>query len=88
MRKWRATIDAVDARIAETVDAGLFAIEHERWCVVVDEFGNGREFLDVVSGWDGTRIPVALAEQAASESVQVRVLQDVRVRLLRRRPTA
>lgn len=88
MREWRATIDAVDARMAETVDAGLFAIENERWCVVADEFDSGREFLDVVGGWAGTRIPVALAERADGESVQVRVLQDVRVRLLRRWPTA
>jgi hypothetical protein len=88
MREWRATIDAVDARIAETVDAGLFAIENELWCVVADEFDSGGEFLDVVSGWAGTRIPVALAERADSESSQLRVLQDVRVRLLRRLPTA
>jgi hypothetical protein len=56
--------------------------------VVADEFDRGSEFLDVVSGWAGTRIPVALAERADSESSQLRVLQDVRVRLLRRLPTA
>jgi hypothetical protein len=56
--------------------------------VVADEFDSGSEFLDVVSGWAGTRIPAPLAERAGSERSRVRVLQDVRVRLLRSRPAA
>jgi hypothetical protein len=36
MREWRVTIDAVDALVAETIGAGLFAMEVER-CFTVAE---------------------------------------------------
>jgi hypothetical protein len=83
MREWRRTIDAVDARIAEAIDAGLFAVDAERSCVVSDEFDSGAEFVEVVSGWRGTRIPAALAARAQAGRPPVRVLQEVRLRLLR-----
>ena len=75
MREWARTIDAVDGAILQAV-AG----------VVVDEFDSGGEFVEVVSGWRGTRIPPALAERAGSASPPVRVHQDVRLRLLRALP--
>jgi hypothetical protein len=86
MRDWRATIEAVDARIAEAVADGLFSVDDERWCLVADEFDTGAEFLEVVSAWAGTRMATALAERVASEGSPVRVVQDVRVRLLRALP--
>jgi len=83
MRDWRGTIDAVDARVAQAIDAGLFAVDGERVVEVADEFDSGPEFLEVVGGWRGTRIPVRVAERTAAAHPPVRVIQDVRVRLLR-----
>jgi hypothetical protein len=86
MHEWRRTIDAVDGAILDTVADGLFAHEGERSCVVPDEFGSGDEFVEIVGGWRGTRIPPALAERARAASPPIRVHQDVRLRLLRALP--
>ena len=83
MRDWRQTIDAVDARVAQAIDAGLFAVDGERVVEVADEFDSGPEFLEVVGGWQGTRIPASVAERAAAARPPIRVIQDVRLRLLR-----
>ena len=53
---------------------------------MVDEFDIGDEFVEIVSGWRGTRIPPALAEHPHSASPPVRVHQEVRLRLLRALP--
>ena len=86
MRDWGRTIEAVDGSIRQTIAGGLFAHEDERSCVVVDEFDSGNEFVEIVGGWQGTRIPPALAERARAASPPVRVHQDVRLRLLRALP--
>jgi hypothetical protein len=86
MRDWGRTIEAVDGAIRQAVVDGLFAQEGERSCVVVDEFDSGDEFVEIVSGWQGTRIPPALAEHARAASPPVRVHQEVRLRLLRALP--
>jgi hypothetical protein len=83
MREWARTIDAVDGAIRQALADGLFVLEGERSCVVVDEFDTGAEFVEIVSGWRGTRIPPALAERAQVSSPPLRVHQDVRLRLLR-----
>jgi hypothetical protein len=86
MRDWARTIDAVDGSILQAVADGLFAHEGERSCVVVDEFDTGDEFVEIVGGWQGTRIPPALAARARSASPPVCVPQEVRLRLLRALP--
>ena len=83
MREWRATIDAVDERIAEAIDHGLFAVESEHTITVPDQFDSGAEFIEVVSAWRGTRIPRAVAARAAVARPPVRVPQEVRLRILR-----
>jgi hypothetical protein len=83
MRDWRQTIDAVDARVAQAIEAGLFAVGGERVVEVADQFDSGHEFLDVVGGWRGTRIPASVTERAAAARPPIRVIQDVRLRLLR-----
>ena len=83
MRDWRQTIDAVDARVALAIDAGLFAVDGERVVEVADEFDSGPEFLEVVGDWRGTRIPTSVAERAAAARPPIRVIQNVRLRLLR-----
>jgi hypothetical protein len=85
MRDWRATIDAVDERIAEAVGHGLFAIEAEETITVPDEFDSGAEFVEVVGAWRGTRIPPRVAARATAARPPVRVLQEVRLRILRAR---
>jgi hypothetical protein len=65
MREWRRTIDAVDGRMAQAIDEGLFAIEGEHIFEVADEFDSGAEFVAVVGGWRGTLIPAPLVERAA-----------------------
>lgn len=88
MRDWRQTIDAVDGRIAQAIAQGLFVVDDERTCVVADEFDSGAELVEVVAGWRGTRVPAELADRAPSAPPPLRVLQDVRLRLLRALPSA
>jgi hypothetical protein len=83
MRDWRETIDAVDARTALAIDAGLFAVVAEHTIEVVDEFDSGAEFVEVVGAWRGTRIPPAVIDRATTAQPPVRVAQEVRLRLLR-----
>jgi hypothetical protein len=83
MREWARTIAAVDGRITATIDARLFALETQRELVVTDSFGSGSEFAAIVSEWEGTRIEPALAVRLAAERGEVRVHQDVRLRVLR-----
>jgi hypothetical protein len=87
MREWRKTIDAVDGRTAEAIEGGLFAVESEQMIEVVDEFDSGAEFIEVVGGWRGTRIPPEVIERANGARPPIRVAQDVRVRLLRTLPS-
>jgi hypothetical protein len=83
MREWRETIDAVDERMAEAIGFGLFAIESEHTITVPDEFDNGPEFIEVVGAWRGTRIPPPVAARARDARAPVRVMQEVRLRVLR-----
>jgi hypothetical protein len=87
MREWRRTIDAVDHRIGAAIADGLFAPYAEESLVVADEFDERAEFADVVAAWEGTRIPATLAARVGSADPPVRVLQEVRLRLLRRLST-
>jgi hypothetical protein len=86
MREWRATIDAVDERTAEALAHGLFAIVSEHTITVPDEFDSGAEFIHVVGAWRGTRIPPPVAARARDARPPVRVLQEVRLRILRALP--
>jgi hypothetical protein len=87
MREWRRTIDAVDVQIGHAIAQGLFTCDGEHSCVVADEFDSGAEFIEVVGGWRGTRIPAALIRRVLAAPPPVRVHQEVRLRLLRARPT-
>jgi hypothetical protein len=67
----------------DVVDAGFFAVEHEREIVVTDTYDTGPEFLETVGNWQGTRIPPALAERLEAVPAPVSVDQTVRLRVLR-----
>jgi len=86
MHEWRHTIDAVDDRIAEAIEHGLFAVESEHMITVPDEFDSGAEFIEVVGAWRGTQIPPSVAARAAVARPPVRVRQEVRLRILRALP--
>jgi hypothetical protein len=86
MREWRVTIDAVDALVAETIDAGLFAMEVERCFTVADTSDDGPGLVESVSGWQGTSVPKALARRIGAATPPIRVHQEVRLRLLRALP--
>jgi hypothetical protein len=84
MREWSEIIGAVDERVEQTIDAGLFANEGEDRFIVIDTFdGGGTLAADVVANWKGTRIPDDLSRRLAAEHGPVRVHQEVRLRLLR-----
>jgi hypothetical protein len=83
MREWLKTIDAVDELVARTVDDGLYVIEDEQRFLVTDTFESGRELVETVSGWQGTRISRTLGERVVAARPPVCVHQEVRLRLLR-----
>jgi len=85
MREWLKTIEAVDELVARTVDGGLYVIEHEQRFLVTDTFESGRELVETVSGWQGTRISRTLADRVVAAPPLVCVHQEVRLRLLRTR---
>jgi hypothetical protein len=84
MREWLETIEAVDERVAETLAAGLYDLQHEQRFTVVDTFDDAPECLETLSGWRGTRVPAALATRIRNARRPLSVAQEVRLRLLRR----
>jgi hypothetical protein len=84
MRDWLDTIHAVDERFAETIADGLYGLQHESRFIVTDSYDSGRECLEIVSGWRGTRIPSEMTQRLAAATSTVTVEQQVRLRLLRR----
>jgi len=83
MRGWLEIIEAVDERVDQVVDAGLFTSEDAASFVVADTFHSGVALAETVCNWQGTRIPPALGDCLARHDGPVQVQQDVRLRLLR-----
>jgi hypothetical protein len=86
MREWARTIAAVDEQIARALDDGLFEVTAERRYVVADVFDAGEDFVEVVSEWGGTRIPSRLVAKIRRAEPPVTVEEEVRLRLLARKP--
>ena len=87
MRDWLDTIQAVEKLVSETIADGLYELQHESRFVITDSFDHGPECLEIVSGWQGTRVPASVSARLAAATSQVTVLQEVRLRLLRRVPS-
>ena len=85
MREWSKTIAAVDAEIVSTVDRGLFAVTADRQIVVIDVYDDLGELVETTRDWLGTSVPRELARQVDGSGGEVRLHQDVRVRVLERR---
>jgi hypothetical protein len=88
MRAWGTTIGAIDRLVTETIDDGLFTLDAEHRFVVTDTFDDGREFVEAVSAWQGTRIPHVLARQGIVAPPPISVDQEVRLGGLRASPRA
>jgi hypothetical protein len=86
MREWARTIRAIDEQMGSAVGEGLFEVTDERRFVVTDVFDSGDEFVAEVSEWGGTRIAPRLATKIRKAAGPVSVDQEVRLRLLARRP--
>lgn len=85
MHEWSQTIDAIDALVRQTVNAGLYSIEHEQRLSVTDMWDSPTECVEMVAGWKGTRLPAELAERVLTATPPFTVQQEVRLRLLRAR---
>jgi hypothetical protein len=83
MRDWGKIIQAVDGRVALTIDEGLWADEGEERYVVTDTFGSGDELVDTVTDWQGTRISDGLSRRVRTAAGKAYVHQEVRLRVLR-----
>jgi hypothetical protein len=83
MRGWLEIVEAVDERVAQAVDDGLFASEDGPGFVVADSFDSGAALTETVKNWQGTQIPAALADRLARHEGPAEVHQEVRLRLLR-----
>jgi hypothetical protein len=77
----------VDRLAAQTIDDGLFTMEVERCFTVADTSDDGRALVKEVSGWQGTRVPEALARRIAEATPPISVRQAVRLRRLRAPPS-
>jgi hypothetical protein len=85
MREWLRTIKAVDALVADSVDAGLYSIAREQRFIVTDGWDSGSECAETIAGWQGTRLPSALRKRIVAASPPLTVDQEVRLRVLRAR---
>ena len=84
LREWAKTIAAIDARIVETIDRGLFSVVADEHVVVTDAYDDLTELVEEAGQWAGTRVPRELAQRADAASAAVELHQDVRVRVLTR----
>jgi hypothetical protein len=85
MTDWGRTLDEIDRRIGQAIDAELFDLLEDRRLTVTDVFGSGSELLEEARQWAGTTIDRALEQRIADERLPVRVHQEVRLRVLRAR---
>jgi hypothetical protein len=83
MREWAKLIEAVDARIARTVEDGLWTAEGEQRFFVTDTFASGAELADTVKDWQGTRVAQALRKRLTAAEGPALVHQEVRLQVLR-----
>ena len=81
MSEWADLIDAIDDRTDEAIAQGLFVIEDQSRFTVADEYDNGEDCLSYVRNWMGTRIDRDVGRRVAAERGQIRLPQEVRLRV-------
>jgi hypothetical protein len=83
MREWRLIVDETAELVDETIGAGLFIEETGRHYEVVETFDDGKEFVDTVKDWTGTKISRSLAARAERVTPPLKIHERVRLRVLR-----
>lgn len=86
--EWIETIHAVDERVDEAIAAGLYEKTDEQTLVIRSTFEDGPDCLEITGTWQGTCVPKPLADRLAAIRDPVTVDQQVRLRVLRRRPAS
>jgi hypothetical protein len=82
LREWADMVASTDAEVMKTVDAGRFSVVADRHIVVSDFYDDLAELIDEAAGWAGTTVPRTLTRQVDATSGEVRLDQDVRIRVL------
>jgi hypothetical protein len=84
MREWRAeTIDPVAKLVDESIVSGLFAEDGQWRYDVLETFDDGRELVETVREWTGTKISRSLAARVEQSKPPLTVRERVRLRALR-----
>jgi hypothetical protein len=88
MREWVKTVRAVDDRVSKTFAAGLYDLIDEHTLVITSTFDDGPDCLEITRSWQGTSIPMPLANRLANMRDEVKLKQQLRLRVLRRTTAA
>jgi len=84
MREWRAeTIDPVAELVDESIASGLFAEDGQWRYDVLETFDDGKELVETVREWTGTKISRSLAARVEQSKPPLMVRERVRLRALR-----
>ena len=83
MREWRGIVDDVTELVDRTIADGLFREEGRRDYEVLETFDDGRELVETVREWDGTKISQALATRVEGATPPLLIREGVRMRVLR-----
>src|SRR6185437_11261115 len=84
MREWLETIHAVDRRVNEAIDAGLYELTAQRELVVTSTFDDGGDCIETAESWQGTQVPPPLRDRLGTIRDHVALEQRVRLRAFRR----
>ncbi len=83
MREWRVTIDQVAALVDQTIADGLFVEEAGRRYGVLETFDDGKELVETVREWAGTKVSQSLAARLERAMPPLTIRESVRLRALR-----
>jgi hypothetical protein len=68
----------------QPIATGLYEVTHQRDILITSTFDDGPDCLAITSAWQGTHVPMLLADRLANLADPVAVEQQVRLRVLRR----
>lgn len=79
--EWLETVAAVDSRVEEAIDGGLFELRHEERYAVLHGFDSGSEALEEARTWAGTLIPKDVVDRLEATRKSVEIELEIRLRL-------
>ena len=77
------TVAATEARLAETIAAGLFTPEAELEFDWLERFDSGAELIEAANDWDGCRVPAAVEKRIQEAGGPVDIWERVVLRRFR-----